>query len=712
MPKLFDLQARSRAIFESLLAEEYPTRRPTLIARTSSRTGTTGTFSWFNPEDARKATILAGELAAVAAMPDEVLDGLETALDRVESARAEEPTALVRTALSLFTTHYRPARRLAVPRPVASRPAAFGRSRAGTVTRRARTRRRTPHTVTVGSPTEAQLDYWREDALANEHHRHWHEVYPYAGIPPQDWDVWARDTDRAGLAQLFQELDPQPQNHWAEFIALRPAEIRQAFLSRLQQLPDIGVFLNQLSAVAYRALFRLNDRQGEIFLYMHAQMLARYDAERLSVGLTPVAAFNPPYTARSGDGYDPAPLPGYLPRPFGVPLSDNAAQDLTTMHAEVVDAIDNGALLGATAADVAIDRTTLGEAIEATEARLRVPLRTGRYPGLHNIGHGRIAGISVPPPGSSDAAVMNDPTAAIRDPIFWRWHKGIDDLSAQWQDGQPPYTYDDAPSVAVRDGLAGVADAWQSPDIYLIQRPRFTESATAAQKIEAALGGANADVEVTDGPVTGLRGYRLTGTLTTRFRQGQLGRQTVDYLTHDPFGYAVRIRNQSGRDTSVTVRVFLVPLAFAEQRRKWIEFDKTVQRIPKRSTTVLYRPDIDFSVIKTPAEQTPAEAIEADPNPDDDGYCICGWPWTLVLPRGTREGLPCAIAVACTDAGIDTVPATQPCGSMSYCGAVDRYPDIRDMGHPFSRPMPDGVAKTVLAQPTMAGRSLTIRHVA
>src|SRR5437588_2790836 len=30
------------------------------------------------------------------------------------------------------------------------------------------------------------------------------------------------------------------------------------------------------------------DRQGELFLYMHEQMIARYDAERLAVGLAPV----------------------------------------------------------------------------------------------------------------------------------------------------------------------------------------------------------------------------------------------------------------------------------------------------------------------------------------------------------------------------------------------------------------------------------------
>jgi len=46
-----------------------------------------------------------------------------------------------------------------------------------------------------------------------------------------------------------------------------------------------------LTRAVFRKLFRLNDRHGELFLYMHRQMLARYDAELLSHGLQPVKPF-------------------------------------------------------------------------------------------------------------------------------------------------------------------------------------------------------------------------------------------------------------------------------------------------------------------------------------------------------------------------------------------------------------------------------------
>lgn len=50
-----------------------------------------------------------------------------------------------------------------------------------------------------------------------------------------------------------------------------------------------------------------------------------------------------------------------------------------------------------------------------------------------------------------------------------------------------------------------------------------------------------------------------------------------------------------------------------------------------------------------------------------------------------------------SDATKDQVPEPGHCGSMSYCGAADRYPDARDMGYPFSRPFTRPIADTFLA---------------
>jgi hypothetical protein len=72
------------------------------------------------------------------------------------------------------------------------------------------------------------------------------------------------------------------------------------------------------------------------------------------------------------------------------------------------------------------------------------------------------------------------------------------------------------------------------------------------------------------------------------------------------------------------------------------------------------------------------------------------------------------LLVMCTDAAIDNVARPEHCGSMSYCGAVDRYPDTRDMGYPFSRPFPGATATAIrdaiLRLPNGAARTVTIRH--
>jgi hypothetical protein len=63
-----------------------------------------------------------------------------------------------------------------------------------------------------------------------------------------------------------------------------------------------------------------------------------------------------------------------------------------------------------------------------------------------------------------------------------------------------------------------------------------------------------------------------------------------------------------------------------------------------------------------------------------------------------------------TDWELDNVSGDDDCGSMSFCGSRDRYPDTREMGYPFSRPLPGGVAATLEALPTVCARDLTIRH--
>ena len=699
MATLAELRARSESLFTELLTvqeKKAPSRRragPALGAAPRPPAG--ASFSWFDPHDAVRAAALSFRLAALTGTKKRVNDALGAVLDHAEETRATAHPELVRQGLAMFVTHNRDGRRLAKPRTVVAAPGLFrpppvkgGRAPA----------------ISIGGAAPG-LDYWREDALANEHHQHWHEVYPFSGLPPRDFGEWLSTTPRADLAAILEGL--APGGNWAARV--QGATVAQ--LSNLFSQTASGEAVSGLSPRFYRMLFKLNDRQGELFFYMHEQMLARYDAELISNGLGRVAPFGPAQWPKPiPEGHDPTDITGFTRREANKKLAAGAVTGLRALEKEITDALAAGSLKGPTAAAVPIDRTNLGEAVEAAVAQLRES-DPGSYQGLHNIGHGRIAELA--PNGDG---VMNNPVAAIRDQVFWRWHKHIDDLSAAWQDTQAPVDFSDAPPVLVRNALAaGSTTAWASPDIILCRTADLPAGDRSALG-QRLFGGPAWDTDFAAGQATaGTTTVRTVSELTTTMGTVQFRSRPVRFLTHEPFSYFLRLENTSDAARQVTVRIFLAPSAPAgRDRRTWVEMDKFLLTVPASTRLVAYRADDESSVVKRPVDTSPAAAIGGGSGPDEDSYCDCGWPYTLLLPRGTPAGLPFRLMVICTDAAIDRVPAAAQCGSMSWCGAVDRYPDTRDMGYPFARPFSGSAANavrdTIVRLPNAAARTLTIRH--
>lgn len=53
--------------------------------------------------------------------------------------------------------------------------------------------------------------------------------------------------------------------------------------------------------------------------------------------------------------------------------------------------------------------------------------------------------------------VMDDTATALRDPIFYRWHRFIDDLFQEYKKSLPPYSSTDVSYQAVyKEGLEGL----------------------------------------------------------------------------------------------------------------------------------------------------------------------------------------------------------------------------------------------------------------
>lgn len=524
------------------------------------------------------------------------------------------------------------------------------------------------------TPPEKRLDFWREDPLMNDHHEHWHLVYPASGRPTPN-GVVAR-----------------------------------------------------------------GDRHGELFAYMHQQMIARYDAERLSVGLSRVRAFDD-YRAEIADGYDPEAWLWngeewflFRARPAGTMIGDLRPQppdgrppgwkisEQETYRDRISEAGATGSFV-VDAQQIPVEAVNLGDTTEASLGS--IDKRRTTYGDLHNMGHVHFAFYdNQPPPG-----VMISIATAVRDPVFWQWHEHIDSIFRDWQEGQSPYDFSDGPPVKIRKSGDGAIAT--SPDIILCRKDGLPAEFNGEELGSEAFGYSddpnqnNWDRDLASTTVTLRNGETVATTdeLITEMRERTINLvdsignplpEVIDYLSHDDFFYFLRVENLSDQPQSVTVRIFLAPETEVEDRTSWIEMDKFLYRLEGSERAVIFRPADLSSVVRKPAlkpeDLTPDD--EPSPRANQQSWCDCGWPYTLLLPRGTEEGMNFRLFVMFSPGDDLMLPEqhAEHCTSVSYCGLQDEeYPDKRHMGYPFGRPFQDGISATVDNRDNIAWRTIRIR---
>lgn len=622
-------------------------------------------FSVFNPDQVEQAVEL-GSLLHFAAN-DAAENGktsqeaVEIALDIIATEGEKYSAGLVRHAIKLFLTHNTHGQSIQVPSLMRRVTTVGVGNKSGTPT---------PIGGKTTSADENQLNWFREDPLMNEHHEHWHVVFPYAGFPSG--------------SPLVEEK-----------------------------------------------------RHGEMFFYMHQQMLARYDAERLVAGLKRVEPYSD-YRRPIEVGYDPGafairqrrggssgefePFPA---RPANVFLEDiphdkpgiGGRSHTIDRHETLRDyfrvAVAKNELIAKDGKLIELSGHKGSDLLGATNEVSRAGVNNEYYGNHHGFGHLLIS--SVGNPGIQDG-IMAATEGNLRDPIFWRWHKHIDTFNFDYQSTQSSHDFSDAPRLRLSpDGALG------SDAIQLIQTKKLpknivsNELAATATMEESKLGKL---------PVVDI--------LNTETRNGVFklseGEEiySYSYLWHEAFNYIFQMQNESSQDVSATLRVFLCPMEKSEElsaedewlndRSLWIEMDKIAINAPAGQRSLICRPDTESSVIKRPAIISPAYVEDVDIPEGGDGspsdyYCGCGWPYHLLLPKGDDKGRAFALLVIATDGKLDSVP-TKPgeCGSMSYCGAKDRYPDERPMGYPFDRSLQMSLVDLVKEQPNFALRKLTIKH--
>lgn len=661
MPELHEIQNRVNRLFGSLPAPARPTTvTPLAIAEalTEAVEARRPTFfSEFIDEHIEEATTLAEhfmQLASATPGPD----GLENVVNQAAIEKEQRAVGLVEHALMLFILHHPEGRKLRIPslltrspgQVFASSALRMGAPAPGPVYARS--------LQSSSSPPEHLLDWFREDPLANEHHEHWHVVYPTQGIPSQDG------------------TNPR----------------------------------------------RLKDRHGELFLYMHQQMLARYDAERIAVGLDPVIPFSD-YRDPIPEGYDPGGLftPGfneYEARPGGTSLRNLTSDDFGLSYSihqhellrdRTLDAVDSGYFRNGNQF-VEISQNHQGsDLIGKTNEPTIDTVSRAFYGNHHGFGHILIA-LAMP---NNTIGVMSNTATAIRDPIFWRWHRHIDDIGFRHQERLAPHDYSDSPPVSMRENGSESIDLilCRLEDVSAIGAPESEGSAIGQHAFGNAGGNTNWDTDFTAGVSTftykGVE-HQLNAIaeLQTQMKLGKftlLNEQSVGfpYLDHVPYCYFIRVQNNSDGDKNVTVRLFLAPTTvldtasgeiddpstdeYINNRRLWIEMDKFQYDLKANEKAVIFRQDNESSVIRRPV-MSPNDVRDIEPGNDpEDNYCECGWPYHLLMPRGTATGMYFRLFAIITDGEIDSVPGPEHCGSMSFCGAREEYPDQRPMGYPFDR---------------------------
>ncbi|MCY1078847.1 tyrosinase family protein [Archangium lansingense] len=477
-----------------------------------------------------------------------------------------------------------------------------------------------PRKGNPGTPgAEVWLDYFREDTGLSEHLDTWQVLHPAAGVP-----------------------DPEQPKR------------------RLHQ-----------------------DRHGERLWYMNQQLLARYDTERLSFGMPRTVPLGD-YASPINEGYD-AELPGFASRPPGLSPRNLPGYSVTdhAMRRDRLFTAASSGLLWQEETPVVIERLEqLANTAESNpgsvdgEAWVN-PL--GPYGSHHSLGHMLLGCLTAPQDKTGLPGVLVSPATAARDPLFYRWHRHVDDILDAWQSTHlPPYELSNGPQVLVRKWLGeGIYPAHQSPDILFCFIKDIPEAASpdfdGQRWGEATFGG-----DYWTSPPPSFRAS--THALNTFMAQHPVrlpdGREVLkQHLDHEPFHYFFRVENLLPHEQTVTVRIYLAADAFAEDRRMWMEMDRFVHTLKPSERAVIFRPASLASVVHER-----------------------GWPAKLLLPRGRREGMLFRFMVLIT--GWEQEPTGE------------ELADTREPGYPFNRPVPPGQRiADMLTLSHLATRNIWIHHV-
>jgi tyrosinase len=420
------------------------------------------------------------------------------------------------------------------------------------------------------------------------------------------------------------------------------------------------------------------DRKGELFWYMHHQLTARFDAERLSNNLNKVEPLH----------WDKPILEGFVPkaqyksghefpsRPDNMNFQDLpflTINDMKQYETRIRKSIAAGFVLNDHWEKVSINGTegidTLGSIIEASACSIN----HNYYGSLHNNAHIMLSRVT-DPKGKFGIkyGVLEHFETATRDPAFFRLHKYIDNLVKEHKDLLPSYTRGELelPGVQV-DAVKVIGKSKAStPNLLVTYFQDFYFDLTNA--LDSSKNVKDVDIQA-----------------------------KVSRLSHEPFEYVITATSDA--EKNAIARIFIAPKYdyYGEEntldKMRWqvIELDKFVVHL-KPGQNVIHRSSESSSVTIPDRKgfkeltKTIEEAIEGKHDYNvNKKVRHCGLPQGLLLPKGKPEGMKFKLIVALTDHEHDFhAEHYHDCddNSLSYCGNLGGInPDKRPMGFPFDR---------------------------
>jgi len=475
-----------------------------------------------------------------------------------------------------------------------------------------------------------------------------------------------------------------------------------------------GLDLNQENKVAYfredlglnshhwhwHIVFPLNaprgqrDRKGELFFYMHHNMINRKEAERLANGLNRLVELDIQTSVE--EGYFPKLTLENSQMNWGTRQPNTPIQDVNRMadpgtgfrqtklelkvwNDRILEAIDQSIVItsGGQTISLSNDRgiDILGDLVEPSDLSVNRQL----YGSFHNGGHNILCCAHDPDfRFKENPGVMFDTATAVRDPVFFRWHKHIDEVFLRHKNTLPPYTPENLlfPGVKITDFNIRTVD--RTPNTLVT----FWEQH---------------DIDLSRGLDFGRTNFNNLGPVWARYT----------HIQHEPFSY--RIQVNSPAQLQGTVRIFMAPrvdehqarLRFVEQRQMFFEMDKFVVTLRPGVNNIIERRS-DESTVTIPFEQTFRDLERETQQPTVlQSVCGCGLPANLLVPKGKPDGQPFDVFVMISNWEQDKVRRKNPISenerqgcrdSSSFCGILDElYPDSKPMGYPFDKPARRGL---------------------